>query len=274
MKMKRMLIYLRFVFLCTFIVASVVSCSKDDDSESPTIKPILAVELNIENDGGVVKVGEVLKLEYTIIPFNATMNKDIIWQSSDEKIATVKDGVITAVSKGEVTIKGSFKNGISSKVHIMVKPLPYVIDPAMVGTWKCVKLQARYLRTGEIFEEDEMDRLFNMPKDKTMAEWCQGYKDSFNVKSTKDNKIIWPIKLNSGDMFDVVGDLTRNEDMDNLFFINYHLSEIGFNFGKRTPSYDAIKVIWLPKTKQVIYDDPDGSFYDFIYTCEIIKEKK
>ena len=268
--MKKILIYLRFVFLCTIITSLVSSCSKDDDSPAP----VSAVDINIENEDVELAVGENLKLEYSIFPLNANKNKDIIWQSSDEEIATVKDGVVTGVSHGLVTIMGSFKNGVSSKVHITITPLPYVIDPLMVGTWKCVKLQARDLDTGEILEEDEMDKLFIIPEDQTMEEWCQARKDYFMIKSTSDNKIIWPIKLNSGDMYDIVGDITINRDKENLFFVDYHLSEIGLNLGRRSPSYSAVKINWLPESKRAVYDKPGGSFYDFIYTCEIIKEEK
>lgn len=353
--MKRMLIYLRFVFLCTIIVSSVVSCTKEDESSGPlpvkvifnpasldmsigdskgiiaTIepalsdpiksvitwtstdkkiasvkngmitaiavgdvtvkattangieclcnvkvyaKPILAVGLNIENERVVVDAGKTFALNYEIVPFDANTNKEIIWQSSDEKIATVKDGVITAVSKGSVIIKGSFINGVSAKIELVVKPLPYVISPEMVGTWKCVKLQARSVRTGKIYEEDGMDNLFGIPAGQTMEGWCKGIKDAFILKSTNDNKVIWPVSLRDGTVLDVIGDITNNEDMDNLFFVNYHVDDITVGFGARSASYDKVKVTWLPKTKQVVYDRPAGSFYDFIYTCTIVKDAK
>ncbi|MGB5988809.1 MAG: Ig-like domain-containing protein [Marinifilaceae bacterium] len=353
--MKRMLIYLRFVFLCTIIVSSVVSCTKKDESSSPlptkvvfnptslnmvigdskaiiaTIepaftdpiksvitwsstdskiarvvngtvfaisagevtvkaktvngieclchvrvnsKPILAIGLNIENQNAMIQVGKTFKLDYEIIPFDANRNREIFWQSEDETVATVKDGIVTAVSKGSVTIKGSFINGVSAKTKLVVKPLPYVISPEMIGTWKCVKLQARYLKTGDIFEESEMDQLFRFPAGMTKETWCIAIKNEFKVKSTKGNKVEWPIALRGGDVLKVVGDITRNDDLDNQFLINYHSENIGINLGTRAAEYNTVRVTWLPKEKKLLYDEPNGSFYDFIYTCEIVKEPK
>lgn len=47
--------------------------------------------------------GDTLTLTATVAPENAT-DKTVKWTTSDEKIATVVDGVVTAVAAGEVTI--------------------------------------------------------------------------------------------------------------------------------------------------------------------------
>ena len=51
-----------------------------------------------------VKMGETIKLEASVLPEN-TLNKNIVWSSSDEKIAKVDDkGVVTPVAEGKVKI--------------------------------------------------------------------------------------------------------------------------------------------------------------------------
>lgn len=47
--------------------------------------------------------GETATLTATVAPDNAS-NKDIAWASADEGIATVKDGIVTAVAAGETTV--------------------------------------------------------------------------------------------------------------------------------------------------------------------------
>ena len=50
-----------------------------------------------------LEIGETSTLEATIIPDNAT-NKNITWTSENENIASVDNGVVTAIGEGETTI--------------------------------------------------------------------------------------------------------------------------------------------------------------------------
>ena len=66
-----------------------------------------AVELTgikLNNDSIEVLVGNQLSLNTTITPSNA-VPRDVIWTTSDESIATVTDGAITALKAGECDIK-------------------------------------------------------------------------------------------------------------------------------------------------------------------------
>ncbi len=60
--------------------------------------------IKLNNDSIEVLVGNQLSLTATITPSNA-VPRDIIWTSSDEDIATVNDGTITALKAGECDIK-------------------------------------------------------------------------------------------------------------------------------------------------------------------------
>ena len=61
--------------------------------------------ISLNKDSVEVLVGNQLALTATSVPANATPNNAIIWTSSDASIATVTDGVITAVHVGECDIK-------------------------------------------------------------------------------------------------------------------------------------------------------------------------
>lgn len=57
-------------------------------------------------------MGSTLTLQATVLPENAE-NKTITWESSDAKIATVIDGIMTPVSNGDVTIRARALNGLA-----------------------------------------------------------------------------------------------------------------------------------------------------------------
>lgn len=85
-----------------------------------TVKePVSAIELS-DTEIEMAK-GDKKTLSAKILPENA-FDKTVIWTSGDDKIATVKDGVITAVAEGTVEITvTSTVYGISSKCRVTVK---------------------------------------------------------------------------------------------------------------------------------------------------------
>ncbi|MDE6083860.1 MAG: Ig-like domain-containing protein, partial [Muribaculaceae bacterium] len=71
-----------------------------------------------------LKDGETLTLSYSIYPPTAT-DKSLIWESDNNDIATVKDGVVTAHSQlGYAHITATASNGIKSSVSVHVVDTP------------------------------------------------------------------------------------------------------------------------------------------------------
>ena len=66
-----------------------------------------------------LKVGETSTLALTISPDDAT-ERDITWSSSSPSVATVKDGVVTAVKSGSTRITAKAGNGISATCDVTV----------------------------------------------------------------------------------------------------------------------------------------------------------
>ena len=91
-----------------FLVATTAlvcfSCDKDEPAEIP-VSNVQISQSTVE-----LTVGESTTLAATVKPDNAT-NKAVVWSSSNEAVATVKDGVVKAVKAGSATITVKTEDG-------------------------------------------------------------------------------------------------------------------------------------------------------------------
>lgn len=86
---------------------------------------LFAHSISLNSNGLILKPGETVKLEYTIVPSNAT-SKSVKWTSSDDAVATVaEDGRITAVKSGNITITATTTDGsqLSASCNVKVELL-------------------------------------------------------------------------------------------------------------------------------------------------------
>ena len=86
-------------------------------------EPVQSVEL--DQAIATLEVGKAVTLKATVKPDDAT-DKSVTWRSSDEKVATVEDGVVTAVAPGEVTITATSADNpeASAECVVTVKAVP------------------------------------------------------------------------------------------------------------------------------------------------------
>ena len=83
---------------------------KDNTPSSPGYYPVTDVVMS-QDKATLTKVGEILQLTADVKPSYAD-NKNLTWKSSDEKVATVdKNGKVTAVANGTVTITATSADG-------------------------------------------------------------------------------------------------------------------------------------------------------------------
>ena len=84
-----------------------------------------SVSLDIESLE--LEVGKTKTVTATVLPENAT-NKELIWSSGDESVATVENGLITALKEGKTVISVKSKDGYkSASVEVSVTMTPAVI---------------------------------------------------------------------------------------------------------------------------------------------------
>ena len=112
--------------------ATITAASASD----PTIKaeclvtvlaPVAVTEVTLNKSATTLLVGWKETLTATVAPEDAT-NKDIAWTSSDESVATVENGVVTAVAKGTADITVTTADG-NHQATCKVKVNPAAINP-------------------------------------------------------------------------------------------------------------------------------------------------
>ena len=85
------------------------------------VYPITDVTLN-ESEVTLYK-GQNIVLEAVYEPENTTGDTEVTWTSSDEEVATVKDGVVTALKEGTTTITATI-DGVKATCEVTVKEIP------------------------------------------------------------------------------------------------------------------------------------------------------
>lgn len=73
-----------------------------------TVLPIEVTSLSISVSKANMEIGETLTIIPTILPVNAT-NRNVIWKSDNESIASVDNGVVTALKSGKATISATLE---------------------------------------------------------------------------------------------------------------------------------------------------------------------
>ena len=79
--------------------------------------------ITLDKDNLELYIGESEALTATITPDDAVQKEPVLWKSSDETIATVSDGVITAVGKGEAVITAKVDGRSASCSVVVLKPV-------------------------------------------------------------------------------------------------------------------------------------------------------
>ena len=102
-----------------FLGVAMIGCT-----EEPA--PIAVASVTLDSSSMTLVEGESQKLTATVSPSNAE-NKEVIWTSSNSSVASVKDGLVTAIKVGEATITVKTDDGgktAACKVTVNAKVYP------------------------------------------------------------------------------------------------------------------------------------------------------
>jgi hypothetical protein len=122
-------------FVCVFTVVALCSCV-EDENENKKDETIAVTGVSLDQSNFTLIVGENKTLVAVVIPDNAT-NKEISWSSSDINIATVSEGVVTAVAEGSAIITATTVDGEKTATCLVI-----VIEPAILIEATVEKLAA------------------------------------------------------------------------------------------------------------------------------------
>ena len=67
-------------------------------------------EITLDNTSLLIAVGKTATVQATVLPMSAS-NKRLTWTSSNTEVATVEDGIVTAISEGNTTITATSTDG-------------------------------------------------------------------------------------------------------------------------------------------------------------------
>ena len=87
-----------------------VTCGSVFGTQEITVEAILITDITLSETSLTLTVGKHAQLTVTISPTNAT-NQGVTWTSSDEAVATVDDGYISALAAGDTVIKATANDG-------------------------------------------------------------------------------------------------------------------------------------------------------------------
>ena len=162
------------------------------------VYPVTDVTLN-ETEKTIYK-GQELVLEATYEPIYTTGDTEIVWTSSDEEVATVEDGVVTALKEGTTTITAEV-DGVKATCEITVEEIP------LEGI--AIEEQNVSLNIGE---EKDLHVLFNPESttdDKTVV-WTSS--DESVITISEDGKVK-ALKAGKATITATVGDKTATTEI-------------------------------------------------------------
>ena len=108
--------------------------------------PIAATSVKLDKATLDLTVGGSDTLTANVLPADAA-DKNVTWKSSDEAVATVVDGVVTAVGKGTATITVTTEDGgftATCTVTVTAKPVPIkriALSDAAVSVGRTIQLE-------------------------------------------------------------------------------------------------------------------------------------
>ena len=114
-------------FLSALLLAS---CGGKDDPVTPADVPVTGITLSAESLA--LETGRQATLTAKVSPSDAT-DPSVAWSSSAEGVATVKDGLVTAVSAGEATITATAGERSATCRVTVTDPVPPYIEVTSVA---------------------------------------------------------------------------------------------------------------------------------------------
>lgn len=115
-----------------FISAAAFTACSDDDNENTTLS-----KFTIDPTAVTLTPGESLTVNAQFFPENVS-DKTVVWTSSDTEVATVENGVVTAIKPGSATITAtpSANPSMAKTLNLNVTAKALTASGEVSGTWE------------------------------------------------------------------------------------------------------------------------------------------
>ncbi len=161
---------------------------------------IVKLPESINFDTNLVKliVGETKNISYTLKPFDAT-DRFLTWVSSDQTVATVTNGIISAIGKGTCDITLRSINGKSAKLFVEVTEKIDVEKIKFNESSIVLKENDTYKLTPVVEPKTALDKKLSFSSDnKSVAIIEQSDTSSATIKAVGEGKANIIVKSNNG----------------------------------------------------------------------------
>ena len=117
--------FLSVMAIAVLLVFVSVSCKK------PAPTPVSVTNVTLNPSSLTLEIGDTDTLKATVSPDNAD-NKVITWASSNDSVATVVQGVVTAIAEGTANITVTTQDGNKTATCVVTVIKPHPGEPTMV----------------------------------------------------------------------------------------------------------------------------------------------
>lgn len=211
--------------------------------------PSQAETITIDNDGVFLQENETTTLETTLSPNNVEMDQ-IAWTSSDEDVATVQGGKITALKSGTTTVTAT--TGINNDIKATVDVIVTIPTHSLADNWDVLRSDVDKYR---------INTLNSLTITTSVGEYASKSKTAKNVFLTEANSDNFTIstKLDfKPEINHQTAGLLIYLDEDNMFGV-FKRSHSNFYDGKILATFGLDNNKF---SEQAIQDpDPDQSIY-------------
>jgi uncharacterized protein (TIGR02145 family) len=147
----------------------------ENSLHDPTQAEVSITGVTLNENTAILIPNETLNLTATVEPYNAT-NKAVTWESSNPAVATVVDGLVTAITFGEATITVTTVDGGKTTTCVVTVAVP---DPGIsltVGStlWASVSIddyQTFAARPDMFTKYYQWNRATAWPATGTVSDW-------------------------------------------------------------------------------------------------------
>lgn len=179
----------------------------------PDAADIAVESVSLDKSTASIEIGGSVKLNATINPNNAK-DKNIEWTSSDDSVATVKAGTVTAVKAGSATITAKTANGKSATCKITVT------TPVKASFSVTKEINIKTSEFDDAYEDDEYvgtikitdDVLKDEPTVAGFLPYTFESSDTSIIKVNENGKLYSPVMIKAGDSEKVAYITTKNTD--------------------------------------------------------------